>query len=256
MSNLFELTDDDYSDIIKDWVDPYPKPVIEEHEGFLIVRDDLLGGGSKMRFADYLISSNTEVEEWVYGSSPATGYAQISLSCMCAKYGKKSVIFMAKRSMDKLHDYQLRAIEEGATMHWVPNGMLSVTEKRARDYVAEDPKRRRLLPIGFDDDSVLASIARVSSNINVVPSEVWTVGSSGTLTRGLQRTWRDAAFHCVTVGHAGDYGRAKTYKCEIPFNKPAKDKPPFPSAITYDAKAWEFMKRYASKGALFWNVGS
>tara|TARA_R110002051_G_scaffold319101_3_gene402634 strand:+ start:43 stop:795 length:753 start_codon:yes stop_codon:yes gene_type:complete len=245
-----------FQEDIGGWVDPYPKPVIEEHEGFLVVRDDLLGGGSKVRFADYLISSNTEVEEWVYGSSPATGYAQISLSCLCGKYDKKAVIFMAERSMDNLHDYQLRAIGEGAIMHWIPNGMLTVTEKRARDYVAEDPIRRRLLPIGFDDDTVHCCIRRVALSLEVEPTEVWTVGSSGTLTRGLQSAWDKAAFHCVTVGHVGNYGRAKTYKCEIPFNKPARVLPPFPSAITYDAKVWDFMRKYASPGALFWNVGS
>ena len=239
-----------------DWTDPFPAPVIEEHEGFMVVRDDLLDGGSKMRFADCLIKSQPEIEEWVYGSSPATGYAQISLSCLCRKYGKKSIIFMADRAKDKLHEYQLRAIESGATMKWVPNGMLSVTEKRARDYVEQNPNSRRLLPIGFDHPSVVASINMVASKMDVSPTEVWTVGSSGTLTRGLQRAWPDASFHCVTVGHKGDYGRAKLYKCEIPFNRETKVKPPFPSAPTYDAKAWEFMKQYASPGALFWNVGA
>ena len=239
-----------------EWKDPNPDPVVEEHKGFFIVRDDLLGGGSKVRFADYLISSNPEVEEWVYGSSPATGYAQISLSCLCRKYGKKSVIFMADRSVEKRHPYQLQAIDEGAIMHWIPNGMLSVTEKRARDYVSDSPTSRRLLPIGFDHPSVLASVVRVAQSMDVKPSEVWTVGSSGTLTRGLQRAWPDASFHCVTVGHAGDYGKAKTYKCDLPFNKVTKILPPFPSAPTYDAKAWEFMLEHASPGALFWNVGA
>ena len=248
------LFDDDCD--IGDWIDPNPAPVIEEHEGFSIVRDDLLGGGSKVRFADYLIQSQPEIEEWVYGSSPATGYAQISLSYLCRKYGKKAIVFMAERSMDKLHDYQLRAIEEGAIMNWVPNGMLSVTEKRARDYVQESPINRRLLPIGFDHPSVIASVTRVALRCDVRPNEVWTVGSSGTLTRGLQQAWPDASFHCVAVGHKGDYGRAKVYHCEIPFNKETKVKPPFPSAPTYDAKAWEFMKRYASPGAVFWTVGS
>ena len=239
-----------------EWKDPNPDPVVEEHKGFLVVRDDLLGGGSKVRFADYLITSNPEVEEWVYGSSPATGYAQISLSCLCRKYGKKSVIFMADRSVEKRHPYQLQAIDEGAIMHWIPNGMLSVTEKRARDYVSDSPTSRRLLPIGFDHPSVLASVVRVAQSMDVKPSEVWTVGSSGTLTRGLQLAWPDASFHCVTVGHAGDYGRAKTYKCNLPFNKATKVLPPFPSAPTYDAKAWEFMLEHASPGALFWNVGA
>lgn len=30
--------------------------------------------------------------------------------------------------------------------------------------------------------------------------------------------------------------------------------PPFPSLSEYDAKVWRFIKQYASKGALFWNV--
>ena len=254
--SLFELTYEDYQTMIGDWSDPLDPPIVEEHEGFQIVRDDMIGGGSKMRFADYLIRSNKEIEEWVYGSSPATGYAQISLSYLCRKYGKKSVIFMADRAINKRHKYQLEAIEAGADMRWVPNGMLSVTEKRARDYVSDSPTSRRLLPIGFDDPTVVASIIRVAQSMDVEPREVWTVGSSGTLTRGLQRAWPDASFHCVTVGHAGDYGRAKTYRCEIPFNKATKVLPPFPSAPTYDAKAWEFMLEHASPGALFWNVGA
>lgn len=253
---LFQETIDDYLPLIGDWQDTLPDPVIEEHEGIQVVRDDLLGGGSKMRFADYLIKSNEEIEEWVYGSSPATGYAQISLASLCRRYGKKAVVFMAERAWDKLHDYQLQAIHEGAIMKWIPNGMLSVTEKRARDYVAEDRNRRALLPIGFDHPTVIASIIRVALRCDVRPDEVWTVGSSGTLTRGLQLAWPDTEFHCVTVGHKGNYGRAKTYKCEIAFNKPAKVIPPFPSAITYDAKAWQFIKEHASPGALFWNVGA
>jgi len=256
MIQLFDDTAEKYLSLIDGWEDSLPSPVIEEHEGIQVVRDDLLGGGSKIRFADYLIQSQPEIEEWVYGSSPATGYAQISLSYLCRKYGKKAVIFMAARAWDKLHDYQIEALKVGADMRWVPNGMLSVTEKRARDYVGKNAKIRKLLPIGFHHDTVIASIIRVALSIDVRPNEVWSVGSSGTLTRGLQLAWPDADFHCVTVGHKGDYGRAKIYECNIPFNKPAKVIPPFPSAITYDAKAWEYIKQHASPGALFWNVGA
>ena len=174
---LFDDTAEKYLSLINGWEDSLPSPVIEEHEGIQVVRDDLLGGGSKIRFADYLIQSQPEIEEWVYGSSPATGYAQISLSYLCRKYGKKAVIFMAARAWDKLHDYQIEALKVGADMKWVPNGMLSVTEKRARDYVEQDPKVRKLLPIGFHHDTVIASIVRVALSIDVRPNEVWTVGS-------------------------------------------------------------------------------
>ena len=170
--SLFELTAEDYETMIGDWTDPLPPPVVEDHDGFLVVRDDLIGGGSKMRFADYLIRSQPEIKEWVYGSSPATGYAQISLAHLCTKYDKKAVVFMADRAVEKRHPYQLQAIEAGAIMHWVPNGMLSVTEKRARDYVAADPMRRRLLPIEFDDPPVVAAIASVARVLDFQPSEV------------------------------------------------------------------------------------
>lgn len=241
---------------LSSWIDPYPAPVIEVHEGIQVVREDLLIGGSKQRFADYLLS-DPSVKEWVYGSSPATGYAQVALAAACKHYGKKAVLFMANRSEQKRTHLQNTALSLGADVRWVDNGMLTVTEKRARDYVMENPSERRLIPIGFDHPSVIEAIRIVASKIPE-PKEVWTVGSSGTLTRGLQLAWPNAEFHCVRVGHMGSYGRAKIYISDLSFEKPVKDcdKPPFPSAPTYDAKAWKFIKQYASPGALFWNVGS
>lgn len=252
------ITPEDYLNMVEDWEDPNPRPIITVEEGIHVVRDDLLGGGSKLRFIDHMMQT-WPYKEFVYGSSPATGYAQISFAKAAARYGKKAVIFMAQRDMNKLHPYQQEAISSGADMRWVPNGMLSVTEKRARDYVKEDPNNRVLLPIGADHINVLACVVKVARyNIGMIPDEVWSVGSSGTLTRGLQLAWPNANFNVVTVGHKGDYGRAKVYECKIPFNKPTKVLPPFPSAPTYDAKAWEFIKKYANhkNNVLFWNVGA
>lgn len=243
---------------MSDELNPYP--IIQKHDEFYVVRDDLIDGGSKTRFVQSLIKNATE-EEMVYGSSPATGYAQISLARVCAHFNKKCILFMAKRKPENLHPYQLKAIKHGAIIRGVENGMLSVTQKRARDYVAEHPDKRKLFPIGFDCPEVIQEITNLAKTLPVQPKEVWTVGSSGTLTRGLQLAWPDAEFHCVSVGHKmgqKELGRAKMYKCDIPFFDavdPA-DAPPFPSAPTYDAKAWKFMKQYAKPGALFWNVGA
>lgn len=241
-----------------DWQDPEPAPVLEQHNGFWVVRDDLLGVGSKVRFVDYWIKS-CRANEIVFGSCPATGYAQISLPHVCSKYGKKAVLFMAKRSMDKLHEYQKRGMALGAEYHWVENGMLPVTQKRAKDYVAADPNNRVLLPIGLEHPTVLASIMKIAKNLPIVPDEFWTVGSSGTINRGLQAAWPEAAANVVSVGHnmtPEQIGRATYYRSEYKFDKPTKILPPFPSAPTYDAKCWEFMLKYAKTGALFWNVGA
>tara|TARA_R110000824_G_scaffold49838_29_gene139758 strand:+ start:933 stop:1736 length:804 start_codon:yes stop_codon:yes gene_type:complete len=255
---------DDYLKSIDNWQDPNPKPVLKDHEGFIVVRDDLLGAGSKIRGVDYLIGHNSntkDIEEWVFGSCPANGYAQISLPVVCERYGKKAVLFMAERKRENLHEYQLRGLSLKAEYHWVPNGMLPVTQKRAKDYAAEHPDKRALLPLGLEHETVIGSFIKVARDLPIQPKEVWTVGSSGTLNRSLQLAWPDAEVHVVSVGHTmkeREIGRAIYHRSELKFDKPVKpeDAPPFPCAPTYDAKAWKFMRELASPGALFWNVGA
>ena len=244
----------------------FPKLVIENHEGFHIVRDDLLEGGSKRRFVDRLIREEIAegAEEFIYGGCPANGYAQLSLTLQAKAYNKKAIFFMAQRSLDNLHPYQQQALDYGADIRWVPNGMLQVTKARAREYFYEDPKKRRLLPLGLEEPRVLEDIATLAKTIeidyNIEISEIWSVGSSGTLTRGLQMAFPNKDVHVVSVGHTmkqHEVGRAKLYRSKYKFTQEVKDDdvPPFPSVPTYDAKAWSVMKEYAKKGALFWNVG-
>ena len=173
--SLYEKSPEDYLELVKDWEDPNPKPVIKMHDGIHVVRDDLLDAGSKVRFIDCFVKSLPEsVKEVVFGGCPATGYAQISLPIVCRKYGRKVVLFMAKRNLDKLHPYQMRGQKEGAEYRWVDMGRLSVTKKRARDYVAEKPKERVELPLGLEHPTVLGSIIKVARKcIDFEPSEIW-----------------------------------------------------------------------------------
>lgn len=258
---------------LESWRDSNPAPIIEVIEGIHVVRDDLLASGSKARGLDFMIGhdpASAHIQEWVYGSSPAHGYAQVSLSDVCSKYGKKAVIFIADRDKSKLHPCQIKGIQLGGDYHWVPNGMLSVTQKRARDYVAQSPETRKLLPIGGSDPYMVAALARVAKGIDISPKFVWTVGSSGTLTRSLQVAWPDAEFHVVSVGHAitqEEAGKAKIHKVPWAFSKPCPKelRPPFPSVPEYDAKAWHLLKEWMYENTarqtingpvLFWNVGA
>jgi hypothetical protein len=52
---MTSLSDEQYLELIGDWKDPNPTPVIEEYNGIKVVRDDMLGFGSKIRFVDYFI---------------------------------------------------------------------------------------------------------------------------------------------------------------------------------------------------------
>ena len=283
MNSLFDDVDqaDEYLSQIGDWQDPYPVPIVEMHQGIFVVRDDKLAAGTKVRGIDYLIGHDpryTNIKEWVYGSCPATGYAQISLPTVCARYQKRAVIFMAKRNLDTLHPYQQRGLDAGANIHWVPNGMLSVTQARAREYVAESPTTRMLLPIGLEHPTVCGSFIRVARNlyrtsgicrgVPLTPQYVWTVGSSGTLNRSLQLAWPKAEVHVVSTGHQmseQEIGRAHFHRSVYTFKEivPLHDRPPFPSAVEYDAKAWAPMMNWYRKVrppgtgvVLFWNVGA
>ena len=261
--SLFKETPEDYLELVKDWEDPWPDPIIEMHDGVHVVRDDLLNAGSKVRFVDYYIKTLPEsVKEVVFGNCPATGYAQISLPIVCKKYGKKAVLFMAEREFGNLHEYQLKGLSKGADYRWVKMGMLTVTKKRARDYVAENPQERVELPLGLEHPTVLGSIIKVArKHITCNPTEIWSVGSSGTINRGLQLAFPDVPVHVVQTGHSmneREIGRAKHWKSPYKFDKPIKpeEAPPFPSAPTYDAKAWPFIKEFAKPNSLFWNVGA
>lgn len=63
---------------------PGPAPVIIEHEGVLVVRDDLFSGGTKARFLGTMFEG---VDEVVY-ASPAEGGAQVALATVARQLGK------------------------------------------------------------------------------------------------------------------------------------------------------------------------
>ena len=117
MNCMINLSTEELLDSIKEWIDPSPAPIIEEHNGFYVVRDDKLGYGSKARFIDYLVSK--EGSEWVFGGANKVGWGPISLTHVCNKYGKKATFFMAKRTVPTWHQQQV--LNMGGTIHWIAN---------------------------------------------------------------------------------------------------------------------------------------
>lgn len=226
-----------------------PPPVIKEHEGILVVRDDLLPGGTKVRALPVLFTPDQQ--HYVY-ASPVQGYAQIALAIAAKQHGKTANIFCAKRK--DWHPRTREAEKHGATIFEVPAGYLNVVKKAARD--ACQRFGYRLLPFGLDDPAFISALAAVASDLPVRPEEVWTVAGSGVLSRALQLAWPWATFHAVAVGQEPDVAFAKIYRSERKFEQAAKTFPPFPSCDNYDAKAWEFIKKHAKPGALFWNVAA
>jgi hypothetical protein len=85
-----------------------PAPIILEHEGVLVVRDDLFPGGTKARFLGMMFDG---AEEVVY-ASPAEGAAQVALATVARRLGMQATIFVARRA--KPHPRTLQAAKLGA----------------------------------------------------------------------------------------------------------------------------------------------
>lgn len=225
--------------------------VVEQVGAISVVRDDLLTGGTKVRALPVLF---TDAREYVY-AGPAEGYAQIALAVSCAAYGKRAVVFVARRQ--RRHPFTQRAAAHGARIVEVAPGYLSVVRARARAYA--ELHHAVLLPFGFDCPAFREALAQaVLAGLapRLTPSEVWSVAGSGTLTRALQKVWPEVPFHAVRIGAEPRVGRATVHQAPEPFARPAALPPPFPSCASYDAKAWRFVSRAARPGALFWNVGA
>lgn len=226
-----------------------PEPFIEERHGLFVLRDDLLPGGTKRRVVHLLITNGDR--EVVY-ASPAFGYAQIALAYAGQDVGVAVTIFTAKRKF--LHSCTQEAKNAGAKIVLVPYGYLSNVQAKAQAYARL--VAARYIPFGFDCPVIARALTALAEELPIEPCEVWTVAGSGTLSRALQNAWPCARVYAVQIGAPVAAGRAVLLRAPEPFEKKAKNPPPFPSCSTYDAKAWQFIKRQASPGALFWNVAA
>jgi hypothetical protein len=230
-----------------------PPPIVEEiSAGIFVVRDDLVVGGTKRCYADQLIRGHREV---VY-ASPAYGGAQIAIAHAAREAGAAATIFVAKRANP--HPRTLEAKAAGAKIVQVPNGYLSNVKAKAKAYCQSTGAT--LLPFGLETPlafEAIATRAKVVTDQLGKLDQVWSVGGSGVLTRGLQRGLHASEFFVVQVGRElkpGNVGMAKVVPCPIPFEQDAKRPPPFPSCSNYDAKGWEPFAKQGRGRRLFWNV--
>lgn len=229
---------------------PSATPVVYEHEGVLVVRDDLFPGGTKARFLDRVFYG---ADESVY-ASPAEGGAQTALATVARRLGKRATIFVAARS--RPHARTLEAAWLGARIVPIRPDHLSVVQARARAYAKE--LGARLVPFGVDLPDAINAIADAARATGLDPTEVWCAAGSGVLARGLALAWPKARRHVVQVGRTltpRDVAGARIHIHPLRFGETAKSMPPFPSDPHYDAKAWE--QSVSRKGAgvvVFWNV--
>ena len=248
MNDFFDYGLDDI-----DFKTNLPTPIVKEHERIQVVRDDLIEGGTKRR-AFYTYIKSKDYDEFVY-ASPRQGYAQLSLAYACRDLGRKATVTIPEGQRYWLTH---KSEELGANIIEVPMGFLTNIQAKAKNYCLKHGAH--LIPFGGDHPIIIEAMTRTALSIGINPKEIWTLMSSGVLSRGLQGAWPDAKVYGVRIGHnttPREQGRAETFKSKYAFHQECKkpERPPFPSSLTYDSKAWTFIREHAGDDALFWNVG-
>jgi len=231
-------------------------PVLRAYGGrFLVVRDDLLFGGTKMRWAYQHARAHPEVREWAF-AGPAWGGASIATTSVCFDLGLRCSQFYAGRKA--LVERQRVCETLGARVVEIRPGYLTNVRAKARRDVAERPDAR-LIEWGVPDSRV--AIERIAEQIPTGGlSEVWCAYGSGTLLEALHNVFKPRGLRiCTVVVGAPITARNRALAdVVVEYPRPFKWRTPafvpYPSCRHYDAKAWEVASREARGRALIWNV--
>jgi hypothetical protein len=226
---------------------------IIEHEGFKIIQDGILPGGTKQRAAvTFLKTISARV---VVYAGPSSGLAQIALSLAAPIANKEFIMFT-----DDLPN-PLKDLGKKYSKYYEFAAPLKIIAEKARDFCTQTGAE--LLPFGLesmDFKNILAGAIREAVKFEA-PRRLWVVAGSATLLNALYCVFPNTFFCTLQVGRKIwwdqiDLSRTKLFKETIPFNKPAEDLPPYESIITYDAKIWKWVKKYGEPGDYIWNVGA
>ena len=243
-----------YLDLTKDYSHDFTFTV-KDIEGFKVIDDGEFLYGTKSKMADFFISQIKE-DAMVY-VAPRTGYAPFSLCYLAKKYNKKLYLIMP--ASKEASEHQRTAIEYGGIPIFLRIPAMPTANIWAKQFA--EKIGAKYLPFGLKHEMVVAGGVRVfyDNFKDMDIKTMWSVMSTGVLSRSLQIALPNTEFHAVAVARNiqdGELGRAKFYTHSKPFLKEAKIIPPFDCIRTYDAKGWELLKEHGKPGDWFWNVAA
>lgn len=229
---------------------------IEEHEGIIVVRDDLFPGGTKARILPALMQGASEV---VFGG-PFCGGAPVALSVVGQALRIPVTLFFAERK--EWHPRQRLCQSFGAGLVAVSIGRMSKVQKVAREYA--ERKGALFFKLGYDmplaRDGMLGFMREVRQAVGSLDYLYLSMGT-GMLAICAATIWPEARIVATAVGLKSRWS-AQEFPVNIEIvewpttiDKPSLVSTPFPCDPYYDKKAWETLKAQQASGrVLFWNV--
>lgn len=247
-----------FLNLTKNFKSLLPEIIIKEHEGVKVVREDLtLRGGTKSRAAEFLVS-NIKNNTLVY-VVPRIGHAGVAIMELAKLYNKDVIFFMP--ACKEISDNQASIINMGPKdviferIAAMPN-----LNNLAKKYAIQNGYE--FLPFGLNHSHTIAGFVRICEELLKnydEPEEMWSVVSTGVLTRGLQIGFKNTKMNGVAVARNmkhGELGRTKIISEPLPFLKEEKQNnlPNFDTVPSYDGKGWKYVPKNTGKNVWFWNV--
>ncbi len=225
--------------------------ILQEHDGFNVVRGDLFPGGIKAKCVAEVFPQIPE-QEVVYAGH-AYGHSGYALGLAGLYHNKKVTLFFAGPEVMTCIHAKARSLNN-ITCYF----MEGVAHQKNLAGLAEHYAEMRsayYMPIGFECKMFVEHLVEMARNLPVRPEEVWVAGGSGTTSRCLAMAWPEARINTVNLGMMPNALMMGTvYQAPEKPTDRGEFPPPYPSSPWYDSKIWRFVKEHATKGALIWNI--
>jgi len=258
-NDLKDYSLNDYLEQTKSFKSSFNEFNVKQVDGFNIIDESVsCEVGYKARSGEYFIQhiANQGVKEIVY-VQPRRGFAGISLSWLCKKYNLNLTLVMP--SSKEISDHQALCIELGAKPLFARIAAMPNANSLAKKYAKAT--KAYYVPLGLNHPLVIAGGVRCIYDYfkdRDKPNVMWSVISTGVLTRTLQIALPNTNFKAVAVARniqQGELGRSDFYSYHKPFNSKSDLIPlGFNSEDSYDAKGWDYMVKHGQKGDWFFNV--
>ncbi len=226
--------------------------VIQEVEGFKVVRDDLYEGGTKKRALEIYMQSVKE-DELVYGCD-YRGCASYAIALVARDFGKKVKIFFMGPKQETAIFKKVTAFPN--VSYEIKENVIDLKDmaKFSKEYAQKN--NAKFLPLGLDFIEFQDALTEVVKSAHLGGPEIWVLGGTGNLARAIQKAYPEIPVNVVNLKSVyGDFGNAaQTFDPPESFHEDAQIPPPYPSVPNYDAKVWRFVKEHGRPGAYVWNV--
>lgn len=254
----------DYLDLVPNFKDPYDL-IVKEHDGVLVIRDDLLPGGvgSKARYAEALMQKLEE--KYIFYAGVPQGQAMITLARACEKHNKMLVCIAPNRNEPT--EAHVNAMKAGAIFLYYQTGGQAGARKRCRAFISDHLGGQGFyVPAGVKNKLITAGFAKSAKRLDEIykPDALFCVASTGVMSHALSIALPNTEVYAIQVaGNSSTKkwpGRLNIINHPQPFNEKVRPElaPPFNSILTYDAKGWAYCKKFKeenpNKTIMFWNV--